>query len=134
MKGRTAARLMQAFANEARIAREDLVARKAIVSLEEMTAALGVSREALSMLVRTNKIFSVEVGHERYYPRFFVDPTIERRKLECVSRALGDLRGWEKWRFFTTGKLSLGTLTPLAALKRGMYREVLIAARGFAER
>lgn len=70
----------------------------------------------------------------RPYPSFYLDSRVDRRKLERVSKALGALPGWEKWRFFTTPKGSLAGLTPLDALKNGKYAEVLTAAAGFAER
>lgn len=134
LEARTSDRLMQVAKSQARIVREDLVARKAVVSSGELTAALNISRQALSKAIQANRLFAVSVGNERYYPMFFADPALERRKIERVSQVLGELAGWEKWRFFTTPKGSLGKLTPLNALKKGMYREVLTAATGLAER
>ena len=134
LEARTSEKLMLAAKNQARIVRDDLVARKAVVSSGELTAALNISRQALSKAIQANRLFAVNVGNERYYPVFFADPTLERGKLERVSRVLGEMAGWEKWCFFTTPKGSLGKLTPLDALKKGMYHEVLAAATGFAER
>ncbi|MHB1077181.1 hypothetical protein [Thiobacillus sp.] len=111
-----------------------LVARKAVIPSGKLTDALGITRQALSKAVQANRIFSVEVGGENYYPGFFADPAIERRKLERVSKTLGGLDGWQKWQFFTTPKASLGGVTPLEALKRGRYEKVVTAATGFAER
>ncbi len=134
LEARTSEKLMLAAKNQARIVRDGLVARKALVSSAELTAALNISRQALSKAVQANRLFAMNVGNQRYYPVFFADPTMERRKLERVSRVLGEMAAWEKWRFFTTPKGSLGKLTPLDALKKGMYHEVLAAATGFAER
>ena len=126
--------LMQAASAEARTVREALVSNKKVVSSGEMTTALSITRQALSKAVKANRFFVLTVGGEDYYPGFFADPDLDRRQLESVSKALGDLPGWEKWRFFTTPKSSLIRLTPLEALKKGMYRQVLTAATGFAER
>lgn len=110
--------------------RKVLVAEKQIVTSGEFTEALGISRQALSKAVKMNRCFLLEYGGENYYPRFFADQAFDRRKLERISKALGDLSGWSKWLFFTTPKLTLGEATPLAALKKRMYKEVLQAAIG----
>ena len=114
--------------------RDDLVARKEVISSGEFTDILQISRQALSKAVKANRIFSVEVGGENYYPAFFADPAIDRRKLERVSKLLGELSGWQKWQFFTNPKASLENLTPLEALKKGHYERVATAVLGFAER
>jgi hypothetical protein len=111
-----------------------LVARKAVIPSGKLTEALGISRQALSKAVQAQRIFAVEVGGENFYPGFFADPAIERRRLERVSKVLGSLDGWQKWQFFTKPKASLGGVTPLEALKRGRYEQVETAAAGFAER
>lgn len=66
-----------------------------------------------------NRIFPIEVGGENYYPTFYADPDLDRRKLERISRILGELGGWVRWQLFTTPKDSLEGLTPLEALKKG---------------
>ena len=126
--------LLSAARKQAHEVRDDLVARKAVISSAELTGTLQISRQALSKAVKANRIFSVEVGGENYYPGFFADPAIDRRKLERVSKTLGELSGWRKWQFFTTPKASLENLTPLEALKKGQYERVVITAAGFAER
>ena len=69
----------------------------------------------------------MDVDDEKYFPAF-----LDRRKLEEVTRLLGELPGWRKWQFFTMPKASLNGLTPLEALKRGMVEEVMEAAEAFA--
>ncbi len=128
------AKLMQAARNRGLVVREVLVEHKQVLPSGEFSAALGISRQALSKAVRTGRLFALEVGGENYYPGFYLDSEVDRRKLERVSKALGALAGWEKWRFFTTPKGSLAGLTPIDALKKGKYAEVLTAAIGFAER
>ena len=67
-------------------------------------------------------------------PDFFLDSRYERRQLEQVSKALGELPGASKLQFFTTRKASLMEQTPLDALARGQFSRVRTAAQGFAER
>ena len=134
LEAQDAKNLLSAARKQAHEVRDDLVARKAVVSSGELTDILRISRQALSKAVKANRIFSVEVGGENYYPGFFADPAIDRRKLEKVSKILGELGGWQKWQFFTTPKGSLADLTPLEALKKGQYERVVTAAAGFAER
>ncbi len=128
------AELLDRMQQEALAARRALVASGDVVGSEKFAEMLGVSRQALSKAVGANRMFFLEVDGQRYFPRFFADPGLDRHKLEDCCRALQDLPGGEKWTFFTLPKGSLGVVTPLEALKRGKVAEVLKAARGFAER
>jgi hypothetical protein len=95
---------------------------------------LHITRQALSKALSAQRVFYVEVGGHRYYPSFFADPRYERRQLETVSKALGELPGASKLQFFLTKKASLEGMTPLEALVQGRYSRVRTAAQGFAER
>ena len=112
----------------------ELVNKKSVVPSGVLIQALGITRQALSKAVQANRMFSVEVGGENYYPVFYADTKFDRRKLERVTKLLGKLDGWQKWQFFTTPKASLGGLTPLEAMSKGSYESVAKAAAGFAER
>jgi hypothetical protein len=104
------------------------------------------TRQALSKAVIAKRMFYLEVAGIRAYPAFFLDAKYNRKDLERVSRALGDLSGGSKYLFFTTPKGSLsipaepgsgknGTpQTPLEALEAGKLELVLRAAQGYAER
>ena len=70
---------------------------------------------------------------ENFYPAFYADNTIDRRKLETVAKVLGPLPAAAKF-FFFTAKSTLLQSTPLQALRMGRVDEVLTAAAGFAER
>jgi hypothetical protein len=119
---------------KANVSRKALIAKGDIVGSAQLTAALGITRQGLNKSLHARRIFALELGGEQYYPVFYADPQFDRRKLEKVSQALGDLPGWSKWQFFTTPKVSLGRITPLQALAKGSYEEVLRTAQGFAER
>jgi hypothetical protein len=128
------AKLVESARARAQAVRKNLAASRQVLPPGEFATALGITRQALSKAVQANRVFVLPVGAENYYPAFYSDSALERRKLERVSKLLGDLSGWEKWRFFTNPKGSLARLTPLEALKKGKYKEVLTAASGFAER
>lgn len=112
----------------------DLVASKVLITSGELTGALGHTRQALRKAVLAHRVFAVEVGGENYYPAFYADGELDRRKLEQVSKLLGELSGWSRWQFFTTPNASLEGLTPIQALKGGQYDRVATAAAAFAER
>lgn len=78
--------------------------------------------------------FFVTKDGQRLYPSFLADSTVGHRDLIAVVKLLGDWDNFTKWRFFVSGKGSLGGLTPLEALKQGRLRQVMRTAEGFAER
>lgn len=51
----------------------------------------GFSKQALSKAQAANRVFSLDIEGQRYYPAFFLDPRYDRAKLEKVSKVLGDL-------------------------------------------
>lgn len=100
----------------------------------EFTARMNWTRQALSKALAANRVFFIEDQATRYYPAFYLDVRYERRHLEDTAKLLGDLPGGSKWQFFTSPKGSLGGLTPLDALLKGMLQQVKVAAEGFAQR
>jgi hypothetical protein len=113
---------------------ERLVSKRILIKAGELLEQLGWTRQALSKARKARRVFSVEIKGESYYPAYFVDPQYERRQLEAVSKALGDLPGTSKLQFMITPKGSLGSLTPLEALAKGKIADVKIAAEGFVNR
>jgi len=115
--------------------RSKLVQRKEILPADEFAEAMEVSREVLNKEVAAHHLFAMELGDETYYPAFYLQRDIDRKKFKRVCKALGGISGWSKWDFFTRPKGSLGEKTPLEALKNpGMFEAVLSAACGYAER
>jgi hypothetical protein len=96
--------------------------------------ALACPVDRISELVTTGAVFFVEREGTRLYPSFFADATLDRRQLVAILKLLGDLNNPTKWQFFTSGKGSLGGLTPLEALRQGKLRQVKRTAEGFAQR
>lgn len=111
-----------------------MVNEGALVNSTSFVERLKVSRQALSKALKAHRVFYVEVAGQRYYPDFYLDKRLERRQLELVSKALGELPGASKLQFFLTKKSSLEGHTPLEALVRGQFSRVRTAAEGFAER
>ena len=113
---------------------ELLVSNGTLIAADKFIGSLGWNRQALGKAQKAQRVFSVEIKGEIYYPAFFVDPLYDRRQLEAVSKALGDLPGTSKLQFMLTPKGSLDSLTPLQALAKGKYADVKGAAKGFAQR
>jgi len=127
-------RLREAYA-QADEARAALVDSGDVVPTETMARRLGVTRQALNKAKEDGRMFALPLrGRELHWPAFYADMTLDRRQLEEVTRALGALPPWTKWLFFTRAKGSLGSRTPLQALKEGQLQAVLKTARAAAER
>lgn len=105
-----------------------------LVDVVEFAEALGCPVEGIAKLVSAGSVIFVERDGVQLYPTFFADTTLKRRQLRAVVKALGSWDSLTKWRFFVSGKGSLGGLTPLEALRQGRVREVMRTAEGFAER
>jgi len=110
-----------------------LVANAKLIHFSHFCAAIGFTPQRVSKEVAANRIFSVDIDDEPYFPAFFLVEQIRRKDLAKLVRTLGDLTGWDKWGFFTTPNSSLDDLTPLQALFYGDRKQVLHAAAKFAE-
>jgi hypothetical protein len=105
-----------------------------LIDQDEFARTSGMPARLLLKAVADGSMFSVICDGRTLYPSFFADPKIDQRRVKAVCRKLGDLQGGSKWQFFATPKASLGGITPIDALQRGMREKVLRAAEGFAER
>ncbi len=93
----------------------------------------GLCKQALNKAQSVNRVFSLDIEGQRYYPSFFLDPRYDRAKLEKVSKVLGDLPAASKLHFFMSRRGSLAGKTPLEALAAGQFDKVMNSAQGFAE-
>jgi len=109
--------------------RSPLVADGRLLRARMLCDALGITEKRLRKRVAAERIFSVEVRGEQYYPAFFLANELDRKDLARVARRLDGLAGWSKWLFFTEPKELLGGLTPLQALLRGEVKQVLRTAK-----
>ncbi|MBQ0942618.1 hypothetical protein KAK07_04660 [Ideonella sp. 4Y16] len=105
-----------------------------LVDAVEFAEALGCPVEGIAKLVSAGSVFFVERDGVQLYPTFFADSTLRRRQLRAVVKTLGNWDNFTKWRFFVSGKGSLGGLTPLEALRQGRLLQVMRTAEGFAKR
>lgn len=111
------------------------VARKELISEDELRKKLGVNRKWIPEAVTANRLFYMQTpAGGTFYPAFFGNPAYNRHSLEIICEKLGNLPGPSKLHFFTSKSTYLGIRTPLEALSEGMFTEVLITAEGFAER
>lgn len=113
---------------------DQLVANGSLIRSAEICNALGVSRQAMNKAVTAHRLFFLQSSGIRFYPAFFADPSLNRRHLEKVCKALGNLSGSEKLQFFAYPKCSLRSRTPLEAIRHGDLHLVLVAAAGFESR
>ena len=138
IRGRLAAndgKLVSAGEREGAVAAmRKMVQEHALLDSGQFIERRNVTRQALSKALSANRVFYVELDGHRYFPGFFADTRLERKQVEQVSKALGDLPGASKLQFFLTKKASLGGKTPIDALASGQYSRVRVAARGFLER
>jgi hypothetical protein len=117
------------------LSRQKHLQEGSLLTSSDMCQRLAFSRQALSKAVKELRIFSVEgPSNSQLYPAFFASEKPERRELEKVSQALGDMPGPSKWEFFITPKTSLGGRSPVAAVAEGDLQRVLAAASGFKGR
>ncbi len=111
------------------------IANKELLSSKEFQEALNIRRQSISDAVQSGRMFAlVGPSGENYYPAFYADGDLDRRSVEKVSKALGQLPAASKYFFFTSKSSFLGAETPLEALKNGRIADVLVAAAGFAVR
>jgi hypothetical protein len=129
LTNRTGSGIMQGMVNLA-----PAVDVPCLVDEEEFARLSGMAAKLVAKAVAEGSMFYVARDGRAQYPSFFADPRIDQRHVKAVCRRLGDLPGGSKWQFFTTPKGSLGGITPLDALQRGMREKVQRAAEGFAER
>lgn len=106
-----------------------------LLTAKELAARLHITPQALSKAVRSNRMFSLPgPSGVLYYPAFYADSRYERKQLEAVSKALGDLPGLSKWSFFTSPKVSLNSKSALDGLAGGGFQSVLRLAAGSGDR
>lgn len=114
--------------------RAKLAEQGQLVDSGVLAERMGLTRQAINKAVADMRMFAlVGVSGKKHYPAFFADDSLDRRQLQAVSKELGHLAGSSKWQFFTNPRLSLGKKTPVEALRKGKYSEVLAAAAAFRE-
>lgn len=113
--------------------RRRMVQSRELIRIQELAALLNESVETVSRKIRCGRIASVLVDEQAFCPAFYSDQAVSEH-LEQVTFAMGKIPNWEKIRFFVTRKASLSDATPLEALRAGLLRKVIQAAKAFSER
>jgi hypothetical protein len=125
---------MTKFRAESAAALLSRIESKELLTSAELQNALKIRRQSISDAVKSNRLFAlVGPSGENYYPAFYTDPSLDRRIVEKVSKAMGAIPGAAKYSFFTSKSHMLGE-TPLEALRKGRVQEVLAAATAYGER
>lgn len=105
-----------------------------LLDSQALAALMGVTRQAINKAVAELRMFALDgTAGKKLYPAFFADTNINRRAIQQVSKALDRLAGSSKWQFFTNPRLSLGRKTPIEALRKGKFDQVMAAAHAFRE-
>lgn len=100
---------------------------------DEFRRRRRVTPNQLAGLNASGSVFFIEVDGKAYYPRLYVDPEHNVRRLAYVSRILWPAPSDSRFDFLTSGNGALGDITPLQALaKDDSYRELLTVAKGWA--
>ncbi|MFX1803099.1 hypothetical protein PWR66_05485 [Paraburkholderia sp. A1RO-5] len=110
-----------------------LVQSGELLGSSELMGLLQITKQAVSAATRADRLFTVEVDGQTYYPVFFADGKVDRSVVERVARLLGKLPGWTKWAFFVSRRGSLDDLSALEALGKGKVDLVEKVARAFHE-
>jgi hypothetical protein len=109
------------------------IERKELLTSAELQDALKIRPQFINNAVKSNRLFALlGPSDEHYYPAFYVDPSLDRRAIEKVSKAMGSIPGAAKYNFFTEKSHMLGA-TPLEALRQGRVAEVLVAATVYGD-
>jgi hypothetical protein len=113
---------------------ESMVKNELLLAPDQFQRLMGwKSRQAVWKALACHRVFAMSFGTDRYFPVFYTDTSYERRHLEKVTKALGDLPGGAKMQFFLSRKGSLNGNTVLEALAAGQVGKVLDLAHAYAE-
>ncbi len=105
-----------------------------LLSSQALADQIGVTRQAIIKAVKELRMFALDgIAGQKLYPAFFADPRLDRSQLSKVSKELGQLAGASKWQFFTNPRISLNGASPITALRKGKFAEVIAAATAFKE-
>ena len=111
-----------------------LIRKGHLIPVAEFQERMGwATRHAVWNALAKKRVFVMGRGAELYFPTFYFDRAYDRRHLEAVTKALGNLPGGAKLQFFVARKGSLGGKTVLEAIAAGQIEKVLRLAVAYAE-
>ena len=106
-----------------------LVVNRQFVQIAEFANAMNWAPSAVEIALKKNRLFCIEKEHGQFFPLFYASPDYDLTQLQTLTENLGKIPGESKLYFFTGRKISLNDDSPLQALARGHYDEVLQALR-----
>ena len=124
------------FKRQSRRYRRQLVRSGALLTPDAFCRRRGISRRELSRIELQRDVFSIDVGHRRYYPRELAkQPRVVLWRLTRVCRRFGrHVPDWAKHDVLTTRWAPLGDATMLRAIRRPRgLRWSFIMANGTSE-
>lgn len=127
-------RLMQDARLRGTQLRLEMIRRGEVIPVEAFLERSGRPRYKFAKDVCEHRIYTLDSGDVPYVPTFFLDSTLDQRRVRRVNRMLASCSEWECHHFWTLPKCSLARLTPLEALRAGRSADVMRAAAGFASR
>jgi hypothetical protein len=83
-------------------------------------AAMNMTRQQLALAKRRGEVFSLPIGHARYYPAVLTKGGRQQHRLRRLVRALGpQTPPWLALNFFESRWANLRERTPMQAIRRG---------------
>jgi hypothetical protein len=126
---------MAELRRDAAAALQQRIERKELLAPRQFQEALGISKQSINEAIKARRMFALMgPAGAFYYPAFYADGRFDRRSLEKVTKALGDVPAASKYFFFTSPSTLLGNATPLEALAKGRLDDVVTSAVAFSER
>ena len=110
-----------------------LISSKELIPSDQFIRKMKISKQAISQSVQSGKIFCIRTRGTSYYPAFYTDRTVELKHLYQVATILKDLPNFSRLRFFFLKKGSLGSVTPLEALRKNQLADVKRTAESYVE-
>lgn len=104
-----------------------------VLGPEEIGHLLHIQRQSVDKRRKAGTLLAVEVGNRFLYPAWQIEDNKTLLHLEEVLEALKHHDEWRKLSFFVNGNVRLGGQSPLYALRKGRYDEVLKAAKSLGE-
>jgi hypothetical protein len=104
-----------------------------VLGPEDIGHRLHIQRQSVDKRRKAGTLLAVEVGNRFLYPAWQIEDNKTLPHLEEVLDALKHHDEWRKLSFFVNGNVRLGGQSPLYALRKGRYDEVLKAAKSLGE-
>jgi len=111
-----------------------LTAEGGTLGVQEVAPLLNISRQAVYKRYRAGRLLAVDCGRHGYaFPAWQFVPGGVLPGLAEVLEALSDLDPWMKLAFFLSENVALKGKSPLDALRRGRFQDILRSAELYGQ-